>query len=400
MSLDKRSIIFFVYVFVFVLDSVVNYFYNIPLFVISLIFLFCSFLIPGFFSIKKYQSFLIVVLFFTVSLILNFLRYGFYKESLSDYLFIISFFGAFYFYGYGKSAESITSNKKLINFFLIISLLLFLSTYLGFDQNLWGNTMGYETTDIEFSRSYRQGFFRKAHIASYFFMFLLLYFLNKYKTYGASSLRYIITVLPLATIILLTGSRTPIVVMILGLAMYYFKVKFLKFLIPLATLGTLVIIYIDKVLIVFSNTIIYQYLTVVKTILSNFSRLSRVIIWSSWWKEIKTFNLIDVLFGRGFNSSIEANLKNTFNSIWFHNDFLSISYSYGIIPLILYFILFINIYKRHKVIIKSNIFIFLAFSSFWLSAFFNGFYYYYPILLLYLFYMMIYEKNEANYIRD
>lgn len=400
MLLDKRSIFFLVYVLVFALDSVLNYFYEIPLFVLSLIFLFCLFLVPGFFSVKKYTSFLIVVLFFSVSLVLNFFRNGFYKEGLSDYFFIMSFFGSFYFYAYTDVSNSFVSHKKTVNVFLVISLILFLVTYLGFDQNVWGNTMGIKTKDVEFNRSYRQGFFRKAHIASYFFTFLLLYFLNRHKIRGATWFVYLITILPLAYIILLTGSRTPIIVMALGLMLYFFKIKFLRFLIPLVAFGALLIVYIDKVLIVFNNTIFYQYLSIIKTTLSNFNRLSRVIIWSSWWKEIKTFNGIDLFFGRGFNASIEANLRNTNNSIWFHNDFLSITYVYGVLPFLLYVLLFISIYKRHRAIIKSNIFIFLAFSSLWLSAFFNGFYYYFPILLLYLFYAMIYEKNEDSYIRN
>jgi len=400
MLLDKRTIIFLLYVLIFAFDSVINYYYDFPLYVLSLIFLFCLYLMPGFFSFKKYSSFLIVLLFFSSSFVFNTLRSGFYKESLSDYLFIVCFFGSFYFYAYGKSAKAIISNKRVIFLFLVISLVLFLSTYLGFDQNLWGNTLGLKTKDIEFSRSYRQGFFRKAHIASYFFMFILFYFLNNYKSRKVTKLVYLITIIPLITIILLTGSRTPIIVVFLGLFLYFFKLKFLKFLIPLATLGLTILIFIDKVLIIFIDTIFYQYLTIVKTTISNFDRLSRVIIWSSWWKEIKTFNLADVLFGRGFNSSIEANFRNISNNIWFHNDFLSITYSYGVLPLILYIVLFVNIYKRHRDVIRSNIFIYLTFSSFWLSALFNGFYYYYPILLLYLFYVMIYEKIEDNYIRN
>lgn len=168
MLLDKRTIIFLLYVLIFAFDSVINYYYDFPLYVLSLIFLFCLYLMPGFFSFKKYSSFLIVLLFFSSSFVFNTLRSGFYKESLSDYLFIVCFFGSFYFYAYGKSAKAIISNKRVIFLFLVISLVLFLSTYLGFDQNLWGNTLGLKTKDIEFSRSYRQGFFRKAHIASYF----------------------------------------------------------------------------------------------------------------------------------------------------------------------------------------------------------------------------------------
>ena len=400
MVLDKRSLIFLLFVFAFVIDSVINYFFNIPVFVIALIFLFFLFLVPGFFTVKKYNLFLVAVLTFSISFIVSTIRSGFYKESLSDFLFIMSFYGAFYFYAYITTPNAMASNKKLINYFLGISLLLFLATYIGFDQNIWGNTMGIKGKDIEFNRSYRQGFFRKSHIASYFFTFILLYFLNKYKNNRASWLVYFITVVPLVTIILLTGSRTPIIIIAIGLMIYFFKVKFLKFLIPLTALGVLLIVNIDKVLVLFNNTIFYQYLTIIKTTFSNFSRLSRVIIWSSWWKEIKTFNSVDFIFGRGFNASTEANLINTKYSIWFHNDFLSIFYSYGILPFLLYVLLFISIYKRHKKVIKGNIFIFLAFSSLWLAAFFNGFYYYYPILLLYLFYAMIYEKNEDNYIRN
>ena len=397
MVLDKRAIIFILYALIFVLDSVLNYFFDIPLFVISLMFYFVILIIPGFFSLDKYSSFVIIAISFSLSFVVNTLRSGFYKESLSDYLFIMAFFGSFYLF---SSPNRFRPNKFMINLFIILSLLLFLATFVGFDQNIWGNTMGLETNDIEFSRSYRQGFFRKAHIASYFFTFIVLYLINRYNCLNKSKFIYVVTLSPLVLIIFLTGSRTPFVVILLGLSLYYFKAKFLKYLIALIGLGILLFVYIDKLLALFSNTVIYQYLSIVKTITSNFDRLSRVIIWSSWWKEIKTFSFIDFIFGRGFNASMEANLKNVSNAIWFHNDFLSISYSYGFLPLLLYIMLFVQIFRTNKQVIKSNIFIYLTFSSFWLSAFFNGFYYYFTILILYLFYTMIYEKNEASDFRN
>ncbi|MHA7942478.1 O-antigen ligase family protein [Formosa sp. 3Alg 14/1] len=397
MQVDKRSLLFILYVLIFALDSVINYFFDIPLFVISLIFYFALLIIPGFFSLDKYGSFVVIVFSFSLSFIVNALRTGFYKESLSDYLFIMAFFGSFYLF---SNSNRFKANKFMINLFIVLSLLLFLATFLGFDQNIWGNTMGLETNDIEFSRSYRQGFFRKAHIASYFFTFIVLYLINRYNCLGKSKFTYIYTLSPLVLIIFLTGSRTPFVVILLGLCLYYFKAKFLKYLIALMFLGVLLFVYIDKLLTLFSNTVIYQYLSIVKTITSNFDRLSRVIIWTSWWKEIKTFSFIDFIFGRGFNASMEANLKNVSSAIWFHNDFLSISYSYGFLPLVLYVMLFVQIFRTNKQIIKSNIFIYLTFSSFWLSAFFNGFYYYFTILILYLFYSMIYEKNEVSNFRN
>ncbi|MFV0565532.1 MAG: O-antigen ligase family protein [Flavobacteriaceae bacterium] len=393
--LDKKAIIFIVFVIIFVLDSVLNYFYNIPLFVISLMFYFALLMMPGFLPYKNYRSLLIIVLCFSISFIFNSIRSGFYKESLSDFLFIISFFGSFYLY-----SNKFAPNNKVVTIFLIASLIMFLATFIGFDQNIWGNTMGLKTKDIEFSRSYRQGFFRKAHIAAYFFTIIILYLFNRYKELKKNRFNYIVIILPLIIIVLLTGSRTPIAVVLIGVLLYYMKVKHLKYLLILALITILSIVYIDALLILFSDTIIYQYLSIVKTVTSNFDRLSRVIIWSSWWTEIKTFNLIDIIFGRGFNSSLEANSKNISNHIWFHNDFFSIIYSYGILPLVLYVSLFINMYKKHKKAIKHNLFIFLSFSSFWLSAFFNGFYYYFTVILLYLFYSMIYEKNEVSNFRD
>ena len=406
MILTKRSFLFLFFSIAFTLDSVVNYFINIPLFVITLIVFVLGICVPGFFSKRNYLSFILVLLVFSTSFVFNIFRMGFYKESLSDVLFILSFFGAFFLY---SDQQKLSGSKDFyIRIFLIACLILFLATYLGFDQNIWGNTMGIKTEDIEYNRSYRQGFFRKAHIASYFFTFFILYFLNKFKNKNVSSFKYVITFIPLATMVLLTGSRTSIVVVFIAIFIYYFKLKFLKYLLPFTGLCLLSVVYIDNLLVFFDNTIFYQYLSIIKTMGSNFERLSRVIIWSSWWSEIKTFTITDFLFGRGFNASLSANLKNTSSAIWFHNDFLSIIYSYGILPLLLYISLFVMIYKKHKNAIKNNVYLFLMFTSFCLSAFFNGFYYYYTIIILYLFYAMIneYKSNhkeenyDAVYLRD
>ena len=56
MKLDKRSIIFLLNILVFSLDSVLNYFYAFPVFVVSLMFYFVVLIVPSFFYFKKYQS--------------------------------------------------------------------------------------------------------------------------------------------------------------------------------------------------------------------------------------------------------------------------------------------------------------------------------------------------------
>ena len=47
MKLDKRSIIFLLNILVFSLDSVLNYFYDFPVFVVSLMFYFVVLIVPG-----------------------------------------------------------------------------------------------------------------------------------------------------------------------------------------------------------------------------------------------------------------------------------------------------------------------------------------------------------------
>lgn len=394
MSLEKRNFIFLAYVLFFALDAIINYFYEIPVYVTSLIIFVCVLVIPGFFSTKHYLSFLVVFSIFFIPFTFNVIKTGLNKESISDLLYIISFFGAFYLFS--DIRGSANTEKKLINIFCVICLGLFLVTFIGFDQNLWGNTLDVETKDIEYSRAYRQGFFRKAHIASYFFTYLALYYTHKLKLQNAPWYKYLLIGLPLLSIILLTGSRTPIVVISLSALLFYFRIKYIKFMIPLISVIVGLFVFIDQLLVAFNHTIFYQYLSVIKTLTSNFERLSRVIIWSSWWQEVKTFSVIEILFGRGFHSSLEANFNNLSIRIWFHNDFLSIVYSYGILPLLAYVTLFVMIYKKHKDIIKSDMLLFIAFSSFWLSAFFNGFYYYYTILILYLFYAMIRNYHKRN----
>lgn len=394
MVIKKGSSVFLLYVLIFTLDAIINYYLDLPIYVLGLTVFSVVLLIPNFLPQKRFLDFVIITSIFFVVFIINSFRMGFYKESFSDFLFINSFFGAYFLF---SDVERLTIyNYKLIRFFLFCCLVLFIVSFLGIDKNVWGDTMGIKTSDIEFSRSYRQGFFRKAHIASYFFTFFCLFYLNRIKRDNLKRIQYLTLILPIIIIILLTGSRTPIVVIFISLVLYYFRIKYLKYLIPFLGLCIMAFAFIDKLLVFFNNTIFYQYFTMIKTFQSNFDRLSRVIIWSSWWKEIGTFTTIDFLIGRGFNSSLEANLENTSNRIWFHNDFLSIFYSYGIIAIIIYIYLFVMMYKKHKSFIKQNIFIFLMFHSFWLSAFFNGFYYYYTILVLFLFYQMIYMERNYN----
>jgi len=390
--MDKRAFIFLFNVFFFLLDSIFNFNLDIPVYAASLILLFLAFLIPGFFSLEKYSIYKIICFLFSVSFVVSLFTVGFNKDSLSDYLFIMSFFGATFLYS--SKQDLIKHHHLYINIFFGVCLILFLPTFFGFDKNSWGDTISVASDDIEYNRSYRQGIFRIAHVAGYFFSYLLLYYSNTVWKSKDFSLKNILVLLGITTIILLTGSRTPIAIIILSLLLFFFRLKYIKVLIPFLAFLIVMLLNVEVLLLYSKNTVVYQYVSLLKTMTVNFPRLSRVIIWKSWWSEIQSFGFVDFLFGRGLHASKLANLKNIGSSIWFHNDFLSIVYSYGVFPLIAYTLLFFKIYTTHKVYIKDNIFIFCAFSGLWLSAFLNGFYYYYPLITLYLFFAMVQSEHK------
>src|SRR5690606_26720648 len=144
----------------------------------------------------------------------------------------------------------------------------------------------------------------------------------------------------------------------------------------------------------FEGTIFFQYFSIIATFNENFSRLSRVIIWSSWWEEISNFSLGSFMIGNSFHNSFIANVQNINENIWFHNDFLSIAYSYGLFALLAYLSFFTFIYLKNESLIKNNIYIFVCFFSMPLAGVFNGFYYYYTFFIFYLFiYLLQYEKE-------
>ncbi len=150
----------------------------------------------------------------------------------------------------------------------------------------------------------------------------------------------------------------------------------------------------DYLLQLTKDTVYYQYFSFFKTSTANITRLSRYRLAYSWWIEIREFGFLDFVIGKSYMNSMVANTKNLGLDVWFHNDFLSISYTYGILGILLYIWFFVKIYRDNKSLIKQNIFIFVFYFSMIFTAILNGYYYYFPVFLLYIFFLMI--KNEKQ----
>jgi len=417
---------FWLFMISFFIDRVTNYFVHFPFFVIAGIILFPFLLAVTLIqSNEKKQLITLLVSFATIAAVDSIVLL-FDIKNISDLLFIALFFVTYYYYKNNIEYLKIST----IYLFMALALVLFSFTFLGSDSSAYGysgnnkrnkkienrakvatNEINNSIDDIhrnkngtlqfdkhikldkiESRRTYHYGLFRLPHVASYFFGFLTLFFFYFY--FKKRRLIYLLFLIITLSICLYSGSRAMVAALLLSGILFLFKRKFIIYLIPIAVLVTIIVASNNYFLNLTRGTFLFQYFSFIKTTIFNFSRLSRYRIWYSWWIEVKQFNLFEILVGKGYINAILANQRNLNYRIWFHNDFLNIFYSYGLIGLSLYVGFFVKIYHDFKSLIRQNIFLFIFYSTMVVTAIINGFYYYFPVFILYLFFLII--KNEKQ----
>ena len=389
----KLSTFFFVsYLIIFLLDSVVNFYTKVPVFLIfSILFIPLTISFLRFKNIKEINLFTLFVSVLLISTVVNIFRFSFSLKNISDLLFILLFVTTITLYNRSKNNFS----NRNVDWLSTVCLIMFYVTFLGVDNTRWGNTLGSGSEDIEYLRAYRQGLFRIAHIAAYFFTFLGFYYLFLYLKF--SKTKHIILLSVMFLSVALVGSRAPIFAVLIGFGLASFRLKHIKYSILLIVVIILVISNIDVILHSTSGTVFFQYFSIFETVMSNFSRLSRVLIWTSFFEELVEFSFFDYIFGRGMNNAMLLNEAKGLGKIWFHNDFFNIFYSFGAIGFILYSFFYLNIYRVNKSCME-NIVIRTLFFTIILLAFVNGFYLYYVMFPLYIFYKILSVEKENKLI--
>ncbi len=406
LNTNAENKIFVALLAVFALDRVANYFFHVPFFVTaSLVFI----PIIIYFtkdSLKGFNLYSVILIAFILISVTNVLIYKFHRNNISDPAFILLFILSYYLY---KSKISELS-PKYAHLLFLVSFLLFAFTFFGIDA---GKAL-IETQErdfkpfrdsllvtkpkplevIEFRREYHQGLFRLAHIASYFFGFLALFYTYLYSK--TKNILYLLFGALVAFFHFYCGSRTLLAGVLLSLFLFTFRRKYLVYSAVLITGILCVVLNIDAILNYTQGTFVYQYFSFIKSFVDNISGLSRVKIWSSWLHEIKQFGFIEFVIGNSFVNSIIANTRNLGCPTWFDNDYLSIFYSYGTICALLYMAFWVKIFIDFKKQIIGNMFIFIFYFTMFFAAIFNGFYYYFPVFLLYLFFLMIKSEKQAE----
>jgi hypothetical protein len=193
-----------------------------------------------------------------------------------------------------------------------------------------------------------------------------------------------------------TGVRTWVAVFAVSLILYAIQRKYFKYAAIMFLVGLVLVVFREALYAQTKETFIGQFFSLLITATENFSRLSRIVIWKSWWIEITRFSFENWITGKGFYMSIVLNFKNLRWAEWFHNDFLSIMFSYGIIGFAFYVGLFVRIFRDNKDLIMNNVFLFTFYFTMLFAAFFNGMYYYFPILLMFLFVKLLQQEREKK----
>lgn len=372
----------------FALDNIVNYFVAVPVYVASIP---VSLLLMFRLTRNRLDRlwFIACILCLGFSAVVNFFRFAASIEDLSDILFLAQFFSAF-FYAKNSRVSPVAISRATYVFAM-----LFLPALVGINagsSEADPDVFLSGSRDIEFLRLYNQGMYRLPHVASYLLAFACLWW-----TYVASfshKARHFLLAAIFLFLTLYTGSRTPIIVMGAAYLVANFRLQAREIVITVVifVVAGFVIANMKDMMDYLFGSFLYQYLSFFDTVINNFDRLSRVIIWDSWFSAISDFDGLDFVVGRNFSSSFDFNSRKIGLNIWFHNDFLSAFYAYGIfvfsaylIPHLIAIKLAIRRRASARLLCLLGLYIFAA-------AFVNGFYKYLPIMF---FVLLFSDRSEV-----
>lgn len=428
-KLDDPNVVFYIFLTAFVLDSVLAVFFKIPVFVGFMI-VFLPLLLASITLHGKEKLFFIG--FFAVFILTGIFSgwyYIFDRKNISDVLFILVFATSYFFYR--QQSEFLSALTPKI--FFIVTLMLFGATFAGYNSLKWMEVKSLNQSnvteikraltedekqelnlaksktrkklkkkaakpaDTEIIRHYRNGLFRLPHVAAYFFGFLFIYFGYQFQRYKQKI--YIFLSILAFALMVFTGVRTWVAVFAVSLILYVIQRRYFKFAAFMFLVGLVLVLFREALYAQTQETFIGQFFSLLITAIGNFTQLSRIVLWKSWWLEMSRFSFENWITGKGFYMSVIANYQNLRWAEWFHNDFLSIIFSYGIVGFAFYVGLFVKIFIDNKAVIRDNVFLFTFYLTMLFAAFFNGMYYYFPILLMFLFVKLLHQEREKKYLQ-
>ncbi len=245
----------------------------------------------------------------------------------------------------------------------------------------------FEYTQKETDRVYRPGVYRIPHVAAYFLGFSAVFL-----AFIAVDRKQYLWFLPAVFLLLLssyTGCRACITALAMATLLYWMHKRRWPYVLAAAGALAFIIVFRHEILNILSGTFLHQQFALVVTLTDNIWRLSRLMIWAAWFWEVSGFAWYELIIGRSYVSGLTANAGYFGQPLWYHNDFLNMFYTYGIVGLAFYTGFFARMYMDFKQQIRSSFFVFVFFNAVILLAVLNGFYYFFPVFLFYLYFLML-----------
>jgi hypothetical protein len=406
-GISNPNVVFMASLAAYLGDAVTNYFMHIPVFVTYLILLLPALWLDLWLHGHKSRLMMVFVFVFIIPFIINSFLHPFHRTNISDLVFIL-FLPTAYFY-YKNRISDLNINR--VHIFSAVTLFMFGFAFFGVNSLEVNRSaqikMQYPITNIrlvkdpksEFNylesyRKYNFGLFRIPHIGAYFLGFLALFYGSVYRQ--RRNIMFALFACGLIALIFYSGVRAFIAAAGLALIITFIQKKSLIYVAGFALLFVAMLYFRETIYLCTADTLFRPYTGMLITLVDNIGRLSRILIGHSWWIEISQFEWYQFLIGKSFFNSILANLANLHLGEWFHNDFLSIFYTYGLLAFVVYGYLFVRIYLDHAEQISGNLIIGVFFWCMPVLALLNGLYYYFPIFFLFVFLVMIRDKKRPD----
>lgn len=431
----KINLIFWGYLLLFLADNIVNQFVHWPVFVSGGMLLSIALVPVAWPFLKKHPWIWMGLILLFLIMVINSIRFGFHEKNISDlfflYLFVLGY-GAYHSarnrLRYRHAAAFIIMALLMLAGPLLVSLAMpsgekqpeagiervefalmsasnnpnpgaqqdLPDTIPGFmlSDDFLKEYKGFEYTQKETDRVYRPGVYRIPHVAAYFLGFSALFL-----AFIAIERKQYLWFLPAVVLLLLssyTGCRACITAFALAAILYLLHKRHWPYLLATAGALALIIVFRQEILNILSGTFLHQQFALVVTFTDNIWRLSRLMIWAAWFWEVSGFAWYELIIGRSYVSGLTANAGYFGQPLWYHNDFLNMFYTYGIVGLAFYTGFFARMYMDFKQQIRGGFFVFMFFNAAILMAVFNGWYYFFPVFLLYLLFLMVNALKERS----
>lgn len=408
-GISNPNVVFIASLAAYLADAITNYFIHIPVFVAYLIVLLPALWLDLWLHGQKNRFLTAFAFVFIIPFIINSFIYPFHRTNISDLIFIL-FLPTAYFY-YKNRITDLKINR--VHIFTSVTLFMFSFAFAGINSVKVNRsasvkkqhaitkprTVKEPKSDLNFLESYRKynhGLFRIPHISAYFLGFLALFYGFVYRQRRNNL--FALLAFGLIVLMLYSGVRAFIAAAALALIITFIRKKSLIYVAGFAMLFMVMLYFRETIFLWTANTFLRPYTGTLVTLVDNIGKISRFMIWQSWWIEVSQFEWYEFLIGKSFFNSILANLENLHLGEWFHNDFLSITYVYGIPAVVAYVYFFVKIYRDTKLQIQRNLIISVFYWSFPVLAVLNGLYYYFPVLIMFLFWVMMKEKKRTEVI--